>query len=163
MIKNFSWASQGTNPVNYHCITLEEGANPVNLTLQIFVYVEGVIEKLVDEILNIGIIKPSTSPLASPMVLVKNKDGGSRLCVDYRALNRITIKNIYPIPIIEDLLDELGGARLFSKLDRIFGYHHIRVRDQDRKKLFFIIILFTLNSLSSLLAWQMLPQPSNML
>eukprot|EP00253_Pinus_taeda_P004559 PITA_04559 len=92
------------------------------------------IERAIQELLALGHIRPSTSPFASSVVLVKKKDGTLRICIDYRALNKKTLKNRYPIPRIDELMDELRGARFFSKIDLRFGYHQIRMREQDIPK-----------------------------
>lgn len=115
-----------------HQIPLESGANPINLrpyrysTLQ-----KDVIDKMIRDMLDQGIIQCSSSPYASPVVLVKKKDGTWRLCVDFRGLNKQTIKDKYPIPLLEDLLDELGGAKFFSKLDLRSGFHQLRMSPDD--------------------------------
>ena len=81
------------------------------------------IKKQVQDLLDQGVIRPSSSPCGSPIVLVMKKDGTWRMCVDYRDLNKITIKNRYPLPRIDYLLDRLKDAMFFTKLDLRSGYH----------------------------------------
>ncbi|XP_058217483.1 uncharacterized protein LOC131328567 [Rhododendron vialii] len=86
------------------------------------------------ELENLGFIRPSTSPWGAPALFAKKKDGSLRLCIDYRKLNRVTIKNKYPMPRIDDLFDQLRGAICFSKIDLRSGYHQLRVRREDIPK-----------------------------
>jgi hypothetical protein len=79
-------------------------------------------------------IRPSVSPWGAPVLLVKKKDGSMRLCVVYRQLNKVTIKNKYPIPRIDDILDQLKGASVFSKIDLRSGYHQICIKSSDVSK-----------------------------
>jgi hypothetical protein len=87
-----------------------------------------------NELRDKGFIRPSSSPWGCPALFVKKKDQSLRLCVDYRPLNAVTIKNKYPLPCIDILFDQLAGARVFSKVDLRSGYHQIRIRPEDVPK-----------------------------
>ncbi|RVW67492.1 Transposon Ty3-I Gag-Pol polyprotein [Vitis vinifera] len=86
------------------------------------------------ELLDKGFIRPSVSPWGAPVLFVKKKDGSMRLCIDYRELNKVTVRNKYPLPRIDDLFDQLQGACVFSKIDLRSGYHQLRVRGEDVPK-----------------------------
>jgi hypothetical protein len=92
------------------------------------------IEKAIKELLDMGHIRPSSNPFASSVVLVKKKDGTMRMCIDFRALNKKTIKNRYPILRIDELLDELHGVVYFTKIDLHSGYNQIKMREEDIPK-----------------------------
>lgn len=115
-----------------HKINLKEGTNAINMRPYRYSTVQKtVIEELVQELLEQGVIRQSTSPFAAPIVLVKKKDGGWRMCIDYWNLNKATIKDKFPIPIIEELLDELHGSSYSFKIDLKSGYHQIWVHPTD--------------------------------
>ena len=84
-----------------------------------------------EEMVNKGFVRPSTSPWGAPVLFVKKKDGSMRLCIDYRELNKVTIRNQYPLPRIDDLFHQLQGAKVFSKINLRSGYHQLRVHDED--------------------------------
>ena len=92
------------------------------------------IEHMVAEMLEASIIRPSQSSYSAPMVMVSKPDGSWHTCPDYKELNKITIKYKFPIPFIDELLGELHGAFVFTKLDLQFGYHQIRMKDEDIPK-----------------------------
>jgi hypothetical protein len=96
------------------------------------------LKKQIDELLEKGYIRPSTSPWAAQVLFVEKKDGTKRMCIDYRALNEVTVKNKYPLPQIEDLFDQLRGASVFSKIDLRSGYHQHIIRPADIPKTTFI-------------------------
>ena len=118
-----------------HAIPLVPGATP----FQVRPYryppaIKDEIENQIAVMLQSGIIKPSTSPFSSSVLLVKKKDQSWRFCVDFRHLNAITVKSTYPVPVIEELLDELGHASWFTSLDLTAGYHQILLQSADTYK-----------------------------
>nr|KYP76432.1 Retrovirus-related Pol polyprotein from transposon 17.6 [Cajanus cajan] len=116
-------------------IDLVPGAGPVSVAPYRMAPAELVeLKKQIEDLLEKQMVRPSVSPWGAPVLLVKKKDGGARLCVDYRQLNKLTIKNKYPLPRIDDLMDQLRGASVFSKIDLRSGYHQIRVKESDIPK-----------------------------
>jgi hypothetical protein len=93
----------------------------------------------IKELLEEGFIHPSSSPWGAPMTFVLKKDGTQRLCVNYRALNEVTVKNKCPLPRIDDLFDQLCGACVFSKIDLRSRYHQLKIRECDIPKTAFIL------------------------
>ena len=119
-------------PGHDHQIPLIQGANPVNIRpYRCAKHQKDVIDGLIKEYMQSGIIQNSSSPYASPVVLVGKKDGSWRMCVDYRELNKHTVKDKFPIPLVEDLLDELHGSVIFSKIDLRAGYNQVRMQPED--------------------------------
>ena len=116
-------------------IELHPGASPISMTPHRMAPVE--LQELrvqLQELLDKGFIRPSTSPWGAPVLFAKKKDKTLRLCIDYRQLNRVMIKNRYPLPRINDLFDQLRGALVYSKIDLHTSYHQLRVRDTDIPK-----------------------------
>ena len=118
-----------------HEIKLEAGATPPNRGLYRMPPDElRELKKQLDQLLELGLVRPSTSPFGSPVLFVKKKDGSLRLCIDYRGLNKVTIKNRYPLPRVDEMLDRLHGATIFSKIDLVSGYFQVRIADEDVHK-----------------------------
>ena len=116
-------------------IELHPGTSPISMTPHRMEPVK--LQELrvqLQELLDKGFIRLSTSPWGAPVLFVKKKDKTLRLCMDYRQLNRVTIKNRYPLPRIDDLFDQLREARVYIKIDLRTGYHQLRVRETDIPK-----------------------------
>jgi len=118
-----------------HKIELEPGtAPPFKSVYKMSVPELQELQRQLTELTDKGYIQPSTSPFGAPVLFVRKKDGSMRMCVDYRALNKATVKNRYPLPHIETLLEQLSGAKVFSKLDLASGYHQVRMADDSIPK-----------------------------
>jgi hypothetical protein len=92
------------------------------------------LKEQLQDLLDKGFIRPSASPWGAPVLFVKKKVGSMRLCIDYRELNKVTIRNKYPLPRIDDLFDQLRGSEVFSKIDLRSGYYQLRVKEEDIPK-----------------------------
>ena len=116
-------------------IELEPGTKPISKALYRMAPAEmAELKKLLDKLMEKGFVRPSSSPWGAPVLFVKKKDGSFRLCIDYRGINRVTVKNKYPLPRIDELLDQLRGATCFSKIDLASGYHQILIAEEDVRK-----------------------------
>src|SRR5690606_21987625 len=118
-----------------HAIELTPGAVPPSRpTYRLSATELAELKKQLEELTAAGFIQPSKSPFGAPILFVKKKDGSMRMCVDYRALNNVTVKNSYPLPRVDELFDQLTGAKFFSKIDLRSGYHQIRIKPEDVPK-----------------------------
>nr|GFC68668.1 putative reverse transcriptase domain-containing protein [Tanacetum cinerariifolium] len=123
-----------TRPVEFQ-IDLVHGAAPVaRAPYQLAPSEMKELAEQLKELYDKGFIKPSSSPWGAPVLFVKKKDGSFRMCIDYRELNKLTVKNRYPLPRIDDLFDQLQGSSVYSKIDLRSGYHQLRVREEDIPK-----------------------------
>ena len=123
-----------TRSIDHH-IDLLPGSHPPNRPIYTMSQTElDELKRQLTDLLARGYARPSISPFGSPILFVRKKDGSLRLCVDYRALNNLTIKNSYPLPRVDELLDRLHGATIFSKIDLRHGYHQIRIAEEDIHK-----------------------------
>ena len=117
------------------CIDLASGTQRISILLYRMAPPElKELKEQLQDLLEKGFIRPSVLPWGAPVLFVKKKDGSMRMCIDYRKLNKVTIKNKYPLPRIDDLFDQLQGAKVFSKIDLRSGYHQLRIRASDVPK-----------------------------
>jgi len=116
-------------------IELLQGTTPISKVPYRMALAELVeLKKHLQELLDKGLIQPSVSPWGAPVLFVRKKDGSHRLCIDYRELNQVTVKNKYLLPRIDDLFDQLAGAIVFSKIDLRPGYHQLKIKREDVPK-----------------------------
>jgi hypothetical protein len=121
--------------VHDHFIPLVLGSLPPNVLPYCYPFSQNnENEKNFQELLDVSVICPNTIPYSSMVVMVLKKKGTWRMCPDFRTLNKLTIKEKFPIPVIDDLLDELSGAQYFTKIDLHFGYHEIHMKEEDITK-----------------------------
>ena len=126
-----------TNKVK-HQIEIENARPVKEPPRRVPYHLQGDYDKAIDDMLAKNVIEPSTSPWAAGVVLVKKKDGSTRFCVDYRKLNRLTVKDAYPLPRIDDSLNQMSGAKWFCTLDLCSGYWQVEVEPRDRPKTGFV-------------------------
>ena len=118
-----------------HAIDLvPDGKPPFKCIYRLTKIEKDILQDTIKDLLNKHFIEPSKSPFGAPILFVGKKDGTLRMCVDYRALNKLTVKNRYPLPRVDDLLESLAGAKYFSSLDLQSGYHQIRIKAGDEQK-----------------------------
>jgi transposase InsO family protein len=118
-----------------HTINLNPGsAPPFRKSYRLTPLERAEVQRQVEDLLRLGLIEPSSSPYGAPVLFVQKKDGTLRMCVDYRQLNKLTVRDRYPLPRIDELLDQLAGCTVFSSLDLQSGYHQIRITDSDVEK-----------------------------
>nr|CAD1820409.1 unnamed protein product [Ananas comosus var. bracteatus] len=118
-----------------HAIELEPGAKPPAKAPYRMAPPElEELQRQLKDLLDAGFIRPSKAPYEAPVLFQRKSDGSLRLCIDYRALNKVTVKNKYPIPLVADLFDQLGGAKFFTKLDLRSGYYQVRIAEGDEEK-----------------------------
>lgn len=118
-----------------HRIPIKDGEPPVNVCPYRYAHAQKTeIEKMIGDMIQNGLTQPSVSPYSSPVILIKKKDGSWQFYVDYRAFNNVTVPDKFPIPVIDELLDELHGSCIYSKIDLKSGYHQIRMAPEDVQK-----------------------------
>ena len=122
-----------------HVINVQDSSPIKQVPRRIPIQMRGEVDKIIEEMRSRGVIEESQSPWVSPAVLVKKKDGSIRFCVDFRKLNAVTIKDLYPLPRIDDILDQLSGNSWFSTLDLKSGYWQLKIRSEDKIKTAFSI------------------------
>ena len=132
----FSGSAEDLGRTNliYHIIDIGD-SGPVRQGMRRILHEQiGVLKADIDKLQSARMVEPSSSPFASPTILVKKKDGSWRLCIDYRKLNSVTKKDAHPLPRIEGIFDTLAGSKFFTTLDLAMGYHQVEMHPDDREK-----------------------------